>query len=123
MDNPLSRPQAAADILVARFQSHLARNRGASVLAIVILPFALAAALPFVWIYISSFKTDLEILSPTLVWWLSSSYIDGYIYIIENTDIFRGIYKYHDRVFCCSYPLGNNKPAGWVPVRKEAILG
>ena len=75
---------------LSTFGSRARANIAGTIIVVALIPLSVMAALPFIWIYISSFKTDMEIFSPTLVWFPSTFYYDGYIYVWEQTALLRG---------------------------------
>lgn len=75
---------------LSTFGSRTRANLASTIIIVALVPLAVMAGLPFIWIYISSFKTDMEIFSPTLVWFPSTFYYDGYIYVWEQTALLRG---------------------------------
>lgn len=50
----------------------------------------MAAALPFVWMYVSSFKSPSEIHSLTITWWPSTINLEGYEYALQHFALLRG---------------------------------
>ncbi len=84
-----SAPTAATSSL-STFRSKLRRDVAGWVLVSVFLPVSLAAALPFIWMYLSSFKTPSEIHSLTITWWPSRFYMEGYEYALEHFALVRG---------------------------------
>lgn len=89
-----TRPAASAPTVAASslstFRSRLRRDVAAWVLVIVFLPVSIAAALPFMWMYLSSFKTPSEIHSLTITWLPSEFYMEGYEYALEHFALVRG---------------------------------
>ncbi len=75
---------------LSTFRGRLRRDVAAWVLVIVFLPVSIAAALPFIWMYLSSFKTPAEIHSLTITWWPSRIHLEGYEYALEHFALVRG---------------------------------
>ena len=89
-----TRPAASAPTVatssLSTFRSKLRRDVVGWALVIVFLPVSIAAALPFIWMYLSSFKTPSEIHSLTITWWPSQFHLEGYEYAIEHFALVRG---------------------------------
>ena len=81
---------AVATSSLSTVRSRLRRDIAAWALVIVFLPVSIAAALPFIWMYLSSFKTPTEIHSLTITWFPSEFYLEGYEYALEHFALVRG---------------------------------
>lgn len=75
---------------LSTFGSKTRSQFGSWVIIAAFVPISIAVSLPFVWMYVSSFKTNPEIFSPTLVWWPSTLHVKGYIYVWQETELLRG---------------------------------
>ncbi len=80
---------AVATISLSTVRGKLRRDIAAWVLVIMFIPVSFAAALPFFWMYLSSFKLASEIYSVTITWWPSKFYLGGYEYAIEHFQLVR----------------------------------
>ena len=78
-----------ATITLSTTRSKLRRDIAAWTLVVVFLPVSFAAALPFFWMYLSSFKQASEIYSVTITWFPSKFYLGGYEYAIEHFQLVR----------------------------------
>ena len=89
-----TRPAASAPTVatssLSTFRSKLRRDVVGWALVIVFLPVSIAAALPFIWMYLSSFKTPSEIHSLTITWWPSQFHLEGYEYAMAHFALVRG---------------------------------
>ena len=85
---PTTSAPTVAGSSLSTFRSKLRRDVAAWVLVIVFLPVSFLAALPFFWMYLSSFKLASEIYSVTITWWPSKLHL-GYEYAIEHFQLVR----------------------------------
>ena len=69
--------------------SRARRNIGAWLIVAGILPLAILVAIPFVWMYLSSFKTPAEIVAREITWFPSELFLQNYQQVWEQSDLVR----------------------------------
>ena len=69
--------------------SRVRRNIGAWLIVAGILPLAILVAIPFVWMYLSSFKTPAEIVAREITWFPSELFLQNYQQVWEQSDLVR----------------------------------
>lgn len=83
------------DVTISRstFYSKARRDMGAWLIVIGIMPLAIIVAVPFVWMYISSFKSAAEIVSREITWFPSEFYWTNYTQVWELANMVRAYFN------------------------------
>ena len=85
------------------FASRTRRNLAAWLIIIFLFPLSVATALPFVWMYISSFKTPAEIVAREITWWPADPSWFNYIQVWELANLGRA---YINSVWIAFFSVG-----------------
>ena len=81
------------------FASRTRRSLVAWLIIIFLLPLSLSTAIPFIWMYISSFKTPMEIIAREITWWPADAQWNNYSKVWSQGEIGRA---YINSIWICA---------------------
>ena len=102
--------------------SRTRRRIGYWIIMVALAPVAAIMIVPFVWMYLSSFKRPVEILRPTITWLPETFYTQGYVRNVAGGGDPGRIREQPVRVGRFDNCGAPNERPGWLYLREEELL-